>query len=330
MSEPIPARNGVLAALRRPRVRLGLLLLAFAGLAWAFAGQWRELQDATRASARALAPDWSWIALASLIVLATHAMLVQSWRLLLAGWGGHIRYGRAVQIWTIANLGRWIPGKVWQVGALGMLAEDHGVSPVAAAGAALLGTLLNIGAGFGITVLTGANGLELIRPGLKPIFVGLSALFLAGVVALPWVLPSVLRRIARWRGVAHADRQLSPAAVWTATAINGASWVCYGLAFACFSRGVTPAISGDPLAFVAVYTASYLIGYLVLFMPGGLGFREAALVAFLIGTGAAGKGDATILSVASRVWITVLEVLPGLIGLLLLPPMQRAALRRAD
>jgi hypothetical protein len=316
-------------AMRRPGVRRLLVLVAFGFLLWALASQWRELQTATRAAARELELDWRWIALASGIVLATHALLVQSWRMLLAGWGGRLRYGRAVQIWTIANLGKWIPGKIWQVGAMGMMAADDGISGVAAAGAALLGTLLNIGAGFGITVITGASGLDKIRPGLTPVAMVLSVLFLLGVVGLPLLLPRLLDRFARWRGLPAGTQQLSHGAIWTATAINGASWVCYGLAFACFARGVTPSVSGDPSAFIAVYTASYLVGYLALFAPGGLGVRELALVALLVGTGVAGKGDAAILSVTSRVWITVLEVMPGLVSLLLLTPPQRAALRRS-
>jgi uncharacterized membrane protein YbhN (UPF0104 family) len=80
--------------------------------------------------------------------------------------------------------------------------------------------------------------------------------------------------------------------------------------------------------FIAVFTASYLIGYLVLFSPGGLGFREAALTVLLVGVGAAGQGDAVILGVTSRLWLTVLEVLPGLVSLLVRPAPQRAVLHR--
>jgi uncharacterized membrane protein YbhN (UPF0104 family) len=112
--------------------------------------------------------------------------------------------------------------------------------------------------------------------------------------------------------------------------MNAAAWLGYGLAFALFSRGVTPRIGSDPALFIAVFTASYLIGYLVLFSPGGLGFREAALTVLLVGVGAAGQGDAVLLGVTSRVWLTVLEVLPGLISLGLLPASQRAALQTAE
>ncbi|WP_310571453.1 lysylphosphatidylglycerol synthase domain-containing protein [Gemmatimonas sp.] len=310
-------------ALRHPALKVLVLLLTGVFIAWALHGQWAEM----RASARDLRVEWRWIAAASATVLAVYALLIQSWRVLLRGWGGDLPYPAAVRIWTIANLGRWIPGKVWSVGALSVLAAREGVSGTAAAGAAVLGTLLNIGAGFGIGVIMGAEGLDTVYPGFRTGAMVATAVFLAGVLALPRLLPPVLGWFAAKRGVPMASKQLSASTLWAAAAMNAASWLGYGLAFALFSRGVTPRISSDPALFIAVFTASYLIGYLVLFSPGGLGFREAALTVFLVGVGAAGQGDAVILGVTSRVWLTVLEVLPGLVSLLFLPASQRAALQ---
>ncbi len=311
--------------LHHPALKLLLLLLTGIFIAWAIHDQWNEM----RASAREVQVEWRWIVAASAAVLAVYAMLIQSWRLLLRGWGGELTYTAAVRIWTIANLGRWIPGKVWSVGALSVLASREGVSGAAAAGAAVLGTLLNIGAGFGVAVITGAEGLDAVYPGFRIGALVATAMFVVGVLALPLILPSVLAWFAAKRGVPMADKQLKPATLWGVAAMNAVSWLGYGLAFALFSRGVTPHIRSDPALFIAGFTASYLVGYLFLFSPGGLGFREAALAFFLVGVGAAGQGDAVILGVTSRVWLTALEVLPGLVSLFFLPAPQRAALRGA-
>ena len=58
--------------------------------------------------------------------------------------------------------------------------------------------------------------------------------------------------------------------------------------------------------------------------------REYALVALLVAFGVAGRGDAVVLSAASRVWLTLLEVLPGVVSLFWLSPSQRAALRQSS
>ena len=320
--QPAPKRGG--RALRSALQVLAVgIALAFAALA--LRGQWNEV----RAVASDIRPDWPWILLGSAIVLLTHACLVQSWRILLAGWDRAPGFWPGVRIWTVSNLGRYIPGKVWSIGALSVLAQRVGVSGVAAASAAILGTLLNIGAGFGIVALSGARVLGVIKPWMQTVALVSAAAFVVGVVLLPRLLPPVVEWITRRRGLPSVDRHLSASRLWTVTTINALSWVGYGLAFAAFSRGVTPQVAGASAAFITVYTASYLWGYLVLFAPGGIGFRELALVAMLIALGMGTAPDATVLALASRVWITVLEILPGLIALLFTPGASRVAVRGA-
>jgi uncharacterized membrane protein YbhN (UPF0104 family) len=64
--------------------------------------------------------------------------------------------------------------------------------------------------------------------------------------------------------------------------------------------------------YVATYTISYLVGYLVFFAPGGLGFREGVLLTVLPAAALATPPQAALVTIASRVWITILEVTPAL------------------
>jgi uncharacterized membrane protein YbhN (UPF0104 family) len=310
--------------LRHPVVRALLLLLTMSFIVVALSKQW----DDVAASWQSLEIAWAWVALATAVVLATYAMLIHSWRILLSGWGGHLPYMAATRIWTIANLGRWLPGKVWSIGALGYMASKEGVSGVAAAGSSILGTVLNLGAGLAIAVILGADGLEFVAPGFRVVSILAAVGFIVGVAALPRLLPRVLEAFARRRGLPLTNQHLSAGQLWLAAGINLLSWVAYGVAFWMFSRAVTPRISGDPLVFIAVFSASYLAGFFALISPGGLGVRELALGGLLVGLGMAGQGDAAVLSATSRIWLTVLEVLPGLLALLTLSKGQRAALRR--
>lgn len=307
------------------RVKPVLAALLLAATVWALAGQWAPMMRALRGTS----VQWGWIGAATLLVLATYALLVQAWRMLLGGWGGHLAYGDAVRIWTIANLGRWIPGKVWSVGALGILARDAGVNGVAAAGAALLGTALNLGAGCAVALVLGARALESLNPLWGRLaWAGLAA-FLAVVVVLPRVLPTLLGTVARRRGVPLGEHQLGAATLWMVTGMQLLSWIGYGVAFWLFARGAAPSVSGNPGQFIAVFSASYLAGYLVLVAPGGVGVREGTLTALLVSMGMADTGDAVLLGVLSRGWLTVLEILPGVIGLLRLPQRSRSALRQS-
>lgn len=283
----------------------------------------RELvqqRDALRAAAGALRLRWPLIIAASALVLVTYAALIQSWRLLMAGWGTTLPYGAAVRVWTTANLGRYLPGKIWSVGALAVLAQRAGASAVGATGAALLGTLLNIGAGFGVVALAGPSVLDALGPNYRIAAWGAVALFVVGVLLLPRLLPPVVRAITRRReGVTEPVQPLPARLVWSAVAINALSWVGYGVAFHLLALGLLPAVSGATLGFIAIWTASYLVGYLVLIAPGGIGAREGAMVAAFAALGLVTATDATILAIASRLWLLVLEVLPGLISLALTP-----------
>lgn len=297
-----------------------LLALTLVLAARAIALQWSDLN----AVAHETHLHWGWIVLSGAITLAVHATLIQSWRILLAGWGSALPFGAAVRIWTISNLGKYLPGKVWSIGAMGILAKREGVSAVSAGGAALLNALLNLGAGFGVIALAGAGELHKIAPWMRLAASLASASFVIGVLLLPKMLPPVLRRLAKWRGLPPLDRDLPAATIWSVTGLHALSWVGYGLAFAAFVRGVAPLATGDPVLLIAVYAASYLWGYLMLFAPGGIGVREFALVAMLVSLGIAGRTDALLIALASRIWLTVLEVLPGLIALFVSPKTSRS------
>ena len=89
----------------------------------------------------------------------------------------------------------------------------------------------------------------------------------------------------------------------------------YGLAFMWFVLGVIGAAPGATWQYIAVYTASYVVGYLFLFLPGGIGPREGVMVVLLTGLQLNTPKQALLIAVASRVWLTVLEIVPGLLFL---------------
>jgi hypothetical protein len=292
--------------------------LAFAVLA--LRTQWAEL---VAARAR-LEVQWGWVLAASLLTLATYGALVHAWRALTASGGPLLPFGTAVRIWSIANLGRYLPGKVWSIVALGVMARQAGVSPATATTAAIAGTLLNLGLGFAIVALFGTGALEAMQlAGGRPLAIGLAVATVFAVALAPVLLPRAIAAVARWRGSASPATVTLPArTIWFVAVINATSWCAYGVAFRwlCLGIGVP---GGDPATMIAVFTASYLAGYLALPLPGGLVVREAALVAALTGLGVMGSTDATLAAVSSRLWLTVLEVLPGTLALAIGPRVPR-------
>lgn len=300
-------------------LQIVFLVVALTYTAKQVANNWTTVRN----SAADLHPNWTLLFAASGIVVATYATLIQSWRVLIAGEGSSLGFFTAARIWFIANLGRYIPGKVWSIAALNVLAAQEGVPGTAAAGAAVLGTLINIGAGFGVIALSGSRLLAGLPPAFRWGSIIGSVIFIVGVAVLPWILPPVAEWAATRFGKAVPPVQLPARNLFAAVTINVFSWFCYGWAFMVFSNAVVPGVTGTLAQFTGVWTASYTLGYLAFFSPGGLVVRELAMGAAMVGLGMANAGDAALIAATSRLWLSVVEVLPGLIALALSPPSRR-------
>jgi uncharacterized membrane protein YbhN (UPF0104 family) len=295
-------------------LRIGRYLFAAAvviAIAVALIKEWGALQTAL-AAAR---PRWGYIVLSCLVVLANYAMLIEAWRTVLVGWTGKGRTGFTIsfwegaRIWSISNLGRYIPGKVWQMGTMAVMAQARGVSGIAAAGSAVIITLLTTVGGFVVLAITGADVLRL-PPFAIVAVVAVGVGVLLSPQLLPW-LGALAGRILR-RDIAIP--RLPHRAIWLAGLISAISWVVYGIAFRLLVIGVLGNAPGALSYYVAVFTGPYLVGFLVLFMPGGIGVREMTMLPALQQAGF-DTGEAILIVVASRVWLTILEVIPAVLFL---------------
>ena len=292
--------------------QVAFVALAFGYAAYYLAGQWgdaRAQRDLLR-----LRP-WPILA-ATALVFATYALLVQLWRLVLERWGARLGFVEAARIWSVSNLGRFLPVRVAQIGAMMYMARERGVSAAAAAGSSLLNALINIAAGVLVAVALGGPALDRVHAGARGVGLLMVGLAVVGLVALPWLLPPAIRLAGRLaRRELPAQPTMPASAIWITVAGNLAAWLLYGVAFQLFTRGVLGEAAGALPAYVAVYSGSYVLGYLAVFTPGGLVAREAALVAFMTALGMATLPQATLVALASRLWLTVLEIVPGLLFL---------------
>lgn len=263
-----------------------------------------------RSQPQAWSPRWSLIGLSGMVFLLAHAALVQTWRSVLACWDARLPFWSAARIWSVSNLGRYIPGKIWQIGAMGAMSREVGVSPIAASGSAILGTLVNVIAGFVVALVSGRVLLDRAFNGGGAIAQVIVFLSVAALAAAPIIVPRLAPLAARVAG-RPLRATLPVRAVIIALAGNLLAWLLYGVAFELFARGLVPTSSGGYSAYLAAYTISYLAGYLALFAPAGAGVRESAMLAMLPFAGLADPAQAALITIGSRVWLTLLEVLPA-------------------
>ncbi|MGH7678154.1 MAG: lysylphosphatidylglycerol synthase domain-containing protein [Gemmatimonadaceae bacterium] len=266
----------------------------------------------------------------AVLVFATYGLLVQLWRMLIAGAGASLRFWPALRIWAVSGLWRYVPGKIWSIGAMSTMAHRENVPAVAAAGTAVLNTVLNIACGIAISLLLVWRWLSEVNRGLQPAAVVLLVLATLGLLALPYVAPRLAALAGRISGREITFRSPPAWALALAVAGNMLAWALYGTSFMLLVQGVLGEASAPVWQYIAVFTASYVIGYLFLLAPGGIGPREAVMIQLMTSLGLATAKEAALVAVASRIWLTILEIIPGLLFLAFTRAKHRAPIGPTD
>jgi hypothetical protein len=262
-----------------------------------------------------VAPRWPWLAASGVVVLATYALLIETWRRILGAWQTSIGFGDAARIWFVSNLGTYVPGKVWQILAMAKLSERIRVPPMAAASSSIVNVAVNLAVGLAIAAIAGFHGLDVITNGHTAVGLALTAVASAGILFLPVLMPRVSAVARRVTGRKIELGPLPPRAVYIAIGGNIVAWIMYGWAFQLLVVGVLGHAEGTLADYVAAYALSYVIGYLVFFLPAGAFVREAVQTSALTALVAMNAKEAALVAVVSRLWLTVLQVVPGLLYL---------------
>jgi glycosyltransferase 2 family protein len=307
IAPPSPAHRGKRVLIIQIVVTTIVLLF----VARALFTQWRQF----RGTPLIVSPNWTIIITSGLVVIATYALLVETWRRILGAWGSALAFPDAVRIWCVSNLGRYVPGKVWQIGAMSTMAERAGVSAAAAAGSAVLNTIVNIATGFLVALVAGWRSFDTLSNGNTGIGIAILTIALGGVLLLPTALPYLLAVARRVTGRALDLGPIPHRAIVISLIGNIVAWLMYGAAFELFVRGVIGSAPGAFADYVTAYAWPYILGYLAILLPGGLGVRDSALAVVLGALKLATPPQAVVVTVTSRLWLTVLELVPGFIYL---------------
>jgi glycosyltransferase 2 family protein len=246
-----------------------------------------------------------WLLLSLVLIWLIYVLLIFAWRRMLIGWGQQLDGWTAARIWVLSSLGKYIPGKVWAVAGMALLSQRAGVAAWAATGSAVVMQVLAIGTGAAVAGLAGAHALESAKPGAR---FGLVLLIAGAIISVGLLLwPPFLRRLLRL-ATPQPPSEPQPAGqgIVIGVATNVVAWAGYGLALWLLARGLLPTSGLGLRLAIAVFTASYLAGFLALFAPGGIGVREGLFILML--QEPLGVGAATSLALASRLLLTVAEL----------------------
>jgi uncharacterized membrane protein YbhN (UPF0104 family) len=247
---------------------------------------------------------------------AGYALSASLWGKMVRELGGPTLTARvSIPLFMVANLGRYIPGKVVQLASLTLLARERGVPGRVAAGSAILGQGVAL---LGATLVGVSAFLSPALPASIRLWgwIGLLATWVFIIVtsfARPArALEGVWFRLARRMGAEDPPGPDEEPILrgrfglrWTLWyAVN---WGLYATAFWLLYVGL---VEWRPFLYVGpAFAAAYVGGYIALFAPAGLGVREGLLVAFLAPV--LDAEPALALAVLARLWTTAVEVIPA-------------------
>ncbi len=279
---------------------VALLLAGLAVVAgW---GSWETVR--AEAAAAGWRFDPGWVSLALGCGVAALLVIARVWAWVFRQAGGRAPASEAAAAWLGSNLGRYLPGKLWQLTWIAAYMRSRDASGAAglASSLALQAVALATGSAVAIAFLgrEAFQGAGVWTLGLAALAVGLA------------LHPAIIRRLvglgARWLREPPPDRAISAGDLTRAAAGSLAAWGFNGLGFWALTRGVLPDLALGPGTAAGVFAGGYVIGYLVLIAPGGLVAREGAIAALLSSVAGLPLGVAAALAIVARLWTTAAEL----------------------
>jgi uncharacterized membrane protein YbhN (UPF0104 family) len=280
----------------RTLVRTLVLLVAVGLGVYAVAAQWG---DVSRAVDRigVVGPLLAFAAAA--IGLVASAM---SWRALLVDFGDSMPAPVAMRVFFVGQLGKYLPGGLWPVLAQMELGRTAGMRRRGIGAVAAVVLVINVTTGMVVALVclpfTSAHALHRAWWALLLLPVGLALLH-------PRLLRALIDRALRVFRQDGLDRAVTWRGVLSASAWSLVMWACYGVHLLALARPL--AASGHRLSLLTIgaYALAWVVGFLVVFAPAGVGAREAMLVATLSPVMSA--STATAVALISRVVMTAAD-----------------------
>jgi len=294
--------GAVLGALRSPWVRRVFVALALAAAVWAVASQWEQVRGAVASL------PLGTVVLALVVSLVYVVLTMLSWRAVLADLGSPLPVRVAARVFFVSQVGKYLPGGVWNIVAAAEMGVDHAISRRRSVSGMLVALLVSIVTGLLLAVVAIAFAPRAAVESYGwvawsfPVFL---------VLLAPPVLNRLLGHALRLTRRPPLEQPLSARGVVASSAWALAGWVAAGVQVWLIATALGMEGGLGTLAqAVGAYALAWTVGFLVVVVPAGVGVREAVLGAMLAGLLDGGAVVVTVL--LSRVLLTAADLLLGL------------------
>lgn len=286
-----------------------IILLIFYFLIKSLVSNWNQVKDF----------DWQFdyplLIISFVLQIMALFWLVKIWGRMLRHTGSSVSYLKLFKVWFFSNLGRYLPGKVWQFLGMVYMLERRGVPKKNSFSTAIVAQFFSVISGLLIAALFLGADLYSQFLSQNPGLVLVGAVFVSAILVLvcyPKVLERTLNLGLKILKKEKIILDLNSKNVIVYLLSYSLSWLLFGLAFLIFVKAMAHAPFVMYPSLTGAFAFSVNIGFLALFVPGGIGVREGILVLLL--SSFFPLPVATLIALLARLWVTVAELLCFLIA----------------
>ena len=255
--------------------------------------------------------DYVRLSVSFVLLFAALTSMVLIWRYILTKLGSSLPFKTSWRIWFFSNLGRYIPGKVWQIMGMVYMCEKENVPKIRTFTTIVLGLSLFSLSGLALMYLYMLfSGTVQFK---EYAYVFLFFIPFGFVAMYPSIFEKILNFILRLFKKEQVEIRVRFTTMVLLFVLYLLIWIIYGVAFFFFVNSVYPVSFRHFPAFVCIFSASYVLGLLAVFAPAGIGVRESLLTTFL--SFFIPLPFATVVALLARLWFTAGELAGAAIGL---------------
>jgi hypothetical protein len=224
---------------------------------------------------------------------------MEAWRLLVVNLGFPMNRRTAFRIWFSANMGKYLPGKFWFILGRYEISRKAKV-PLKITTASIFLEMV-------LLLVSGTLLFLFCQPWIgnfpiSPFILGVALIGGFGLIH-PSFLNAVLLFFKKEGETLFVS--ISYLVVLGIMFYYIVAWAAYG--FGCWLLGISLCVDINLFVFLGVFPFSWVVGYLVIITPGGLGVREEMSVFLLADT--IGKPPATLITIAARLFWMLAETI---------------------
>lgn len=236
----------------------------------------------------------------------------KSWQEIMRALGLPIRFSQSSWIISTTQIAKYLPGRIWYMVGRVYVGQKEKMSGKSLAVSMILETCLLL---ISSSIIFLISTLVVGNYSFGNLVICIIALVAAIIVLNPYILSWVTNLFLRIFKKPEVKITVSYLHMLKLSVYFFGLWIAQIVGFYFLINALYPVALSKIFSLATAYTLSWIMGFIVIFTPGGLGVREGAMSLLL--SPIMPTPLAIAISFIARVWITVFEIAIFFIGLVI-------------